>query len=434
MKEQVKIPTSKIQRAANFAGAGAKIGGNYIKYYIKKAVNSDTQRDELNEDNAEDIYDTLSKLKGSALKVAQMLSMDKNLMPKAYQDKFQMAQFSAPPLSYPLVLKTFQQELGKSPLDLFQTFGKNALHAASIGQVHKATIDDQVFAVKVQYPGIADSVSSDLKLVKPLATRILNLKGKDIDKYFKEVEIKLLEETDYKLELRRSNEISKACAHIPGVVFPKYYGQYSSDRILCMDWIDGLALSEFVKQNPTQEERNKIGQAIWDFYMFQIFDLMKVHADPHPGNFIVTKGLQLGVIDFGCVKEIDADFHKDYFMLLDTNSIENDELFTKILYKLEYLLKEDNVKIVPIMKQAFKDMLVLLGKPFNTDVFDFSDDTYFKSIYDLGEKFSKMTEIKEANGARGPQDAIYINRTCFGLYSVLNVLGAKVNTGRLAIQ
>jgi predicted unusual protein kinase regulating ubiquinone biosynthesis (AarF/ABC1/UbiB family) len=434
MKEQIKIPTSKIQRAASFAGAGAKIGGNYLKYYIKKAVNSDTKRDELNEDNAEDIYDTLSKLKGSALKVAQMLSMDKNLMPKAYQDKFQMAQFSAPPLSYPLVLRTFQQELGKTPLDMFQTFGKNALHAASIGQVHKATIDDKVYAVKVQYPGIADSVSSDLKLVKPLATRILNLKGKDIDKYFKEVEIKLLEETDYKLELRRSNEISKACAHIPGVIFPKYYSQYSSARILCMDWIDGVALSEFVKQNPTQEERNKIGQAIWDFYMFQIFELMKVHADPHPGNFIVTKDLQLGVIDFGCVKEIDADFHKDYFMLLDSESIENDELFTKILYKLEYLLKEDNTQIVPIMKHAFKDMLVLLGKPFNTEVFDFSDDTYFKNIYDLGEKFSKMTELKDANGARGPQDAIYINRTCFGLYSVLNILGAKVNTGKVAIQ
>ena len=222
MKEQIKIPTSKIQRAASFAGAGAKIGGNYLKYYIKKAVNSDTQRDELNEDNAEDIYDTLSKLKGSALKVAQMLSMDKNLMPKAYQDKFQMAQFSAPPLSYPLVLKTFQQELGKSPLDVFQTFGKNALHAASIGQVHKATIDDKVYAVKVQYPGIADSVSSDLKLVKPLATRILNLKGKDIDKYFKEVEIKLLEETDYKLELRRSNEMWYFLSIIANTAVPAF--------------------------------------------------------------------------------------------------------------------------------------------------------------------------------------------------------------------
>jgi predicted unusual protein kinase regulating ubiquinone biosynthesis (AarF/ABC1/UbiB family) len=105
MKEQVSIPTSKIKRAANFASAGAKVGGNYIKYYVKKALNSDTNKDELNAENAEDIYQTLSKLKGSALKVAQMLSMDKNIMPQAYQNKFQMAQYSAPPLSFPLVLK-----------------------------------------------------------------------------------------------------------------------------------------------------------------------------------------------------------------------------------------------------------------------------------------------------------------------------------------
>lgn len=430
MKEQIKIPTSKIQRAASFAGAGAKIGGNYLKYYIKKAVNSDTNRDELNEDNAGDIYETLSKLKGSALKVAQMLSMDKNLMPKAYQDKFQMAQFSAPPLSFPLVLRTFQNELGKSPLDTFESFGKVAMHAASIGQVHKASIGKKTYAVKVQYPGIAESVSSDLKLVKPLATRILNLRGKDIDKYFKEVEKKLLEETDYKLELKRSMDISNACSKLKDIIFPKYYPEFSSARILTMDWLEGSPLSEFVKQNPSQEVRNQIGQALWDFYLFQIFELKKVHADPHPGNFIISKTNTLGVIDFGCVKEIEADFHKDYFTLLDQESIQNDILFTHILYKLEYLLKEDSEKVVPVLKKAFKEMLVLLGKPFNSNTFDFSDDTYFKQIYDLGEKFSKMIELKEANGARGPQDAIYINRTCFGLYSILNILGAKVDTSK----
>ncbi|MDI1233599.1 MAG: AarF/ABC1/UbiB kinase family protein [bacterium] len=425
-KEQIKIPTSKIQRAASFAGAGAKVGGNYIKYYVKKALNPDLNRDELNENNAEDIYGTLSKLKGSALKVAQMLSMDKNLMPQAYQDKFQMAQYSAPPLSYPLVVKTFNQEFKKSPTEIFDTFSKIALQAASIGQVHKAELKGHTYAVKVQYPGVAASVSSDLKLVKPLATRILNLKGKDIGRYFKEVETKLLEETDYKLELARSIKISEASAHIANVVFPKYYPALSGDRILTMDWIEGVPLTEFTKQNHPQEIKDKIGQALWDFYDFQIFKLKAVHADPHPGNFIITPDFKLGVIDFGCVKEIEEQFHKDYFTLLNSDAINNDEEFTRIMYKLEFLLKDDDAKIVPVLKKAFQEMLNLLGKPFNSDNFDFGDDAYFKSIYALGEKFSKMVELKEANGARGPQDAIYINRTCFGLYSILNQIGAKV--------
>jgi predicted unusual protein kinase regulating ubiquinone biosynthesis (AarF/ABC1/UbiB family) len=428
MKEQINIPTSKIKRAASFALAGAKVGGNYIKYYTKKAFDSETSRDELNESNAEDIYESLSKLKGSALKVAQMLSMDKNLLPQAYQNKFQMAQYSAPPLSYPLVLRTFNQQFGKSPLDIFDSFGKNAVHAASIGQVHEAKLGDKTYAVKIQYPGIAESVSSDLKLVKPIATRILNLKGKDIDKYFKEVESKLLEETDYKLELKRSMQISKACVHIPDVVFPAYYPKYSSDRILTMDWIKGVSLTEFARQGHSQEVKNKIGQAIWDFYIYQIFTLKTVHADPHPGNFIVTPDFKLGVIDFGCVKEIDEDFHKDYFDLLNSEAINDEKELTRILYKLQYLLPDDPAKIVPVLKKAFQDMLILLGKPFNSKTFNFGDETYFKTIYELGEKFSKMIEIREANGARGPQDAIYINRTCFGLYSVLNIIGAEINT------
>ncbi len=425
-KEQLKIPTSKIQRAASFAGAGAKVGGNYIKYYVKKALNPDLNRDELNENNAEDIYDTLSKLKGSALKVAQMLSMDKNLMPQAYQDKFQMAQYSAPPLSYPLVVKTFQQEFKKSPTEIFETFSKVAIQAASIGQVHKAELNGHTYAVKVQYPGVAASVSSDLKLVKPLATRILNLKGKDIGRYFKEVETKLLEETDYKLELKRSIKISEASAHIKDVVFPKYYPMFSGDRILTMDWIEGISLTEFAKQNHPQEIKNKIGQALWNFYDFQIFELKSVHADPHPGNFIITPDFKLGVIDFGCVKEIEKQFHKDYFTLLNSDAINNDQEFTQIMYKLEFLLQDDDEKIVPVLKKSFKEMLNLLGKPFNSTTFDFGDEAYFKSIYALGEKFSKMVELKEANGARGPQDAIYINRTCFGLYSILNQVGAEV--------
>ena len=108
MKTIDYIPTSKIQRASKLVQTGAKVGVNYLKYYSEKLVNSDLNKDKLNENNAEDIYDGLKSLKGSALKVAQMLSMDKNFLPQAYVEKFSLSQFSVPPLSAPLVLKTFK--------------------------------------------------------------------------------------------------------------------------------------------------------------------------------------------------------------------------------------------------------------------------------------------------------------------------------------
>ena len=172
VKEQQSIPVGKVQRATKFISAGAKIGTNYLKHYSKKLVNSELTKDQLHLDNATDIYNSLSQLKGSALKVAQMLSMDKNLLPTAYQDQFAMAQYSAPPLSYPLVVRTFEKSMGKKPQEIFDTFLHEASNAASIGQVHQATLEGKKLAVKIQYPGVADSVKSDLAMVKPIALRM----------------------------------------------------------------------------------------------------------------------------------------------------------------------------------------------------------------------------------------------------------------------
>lgn len=270
MKTIDHIPTNKLQRASKLVTTGVKVGANYAKYYGKKVVNPSLTKDQLNEDNAEDIYDGLKSLKGSALKVAQMLSMEKNIMPKAYVEKFSLSQFSVPPLSAPLVRKTFKKYLGKYPEDLFDTFAAQSVNAASIGQVHQATLNGKKLAVKIQYPGVADSISSDLALVKPIAKKMFNLQGEGKEKFFKEIEDKLLEETDYNLELAQSIAMTEDCAAIPNLTFPKYYEELSSERILTMDWMDGEHLSEFVAHNTSQEAANKLGQALWDFYMYQM--------------------------------------------------------------------------------------------------------------------------------------------------------------------
>ena len=228
-----------------------------------------------------------------------MLSMEKSILPAAYVEKFSLAQFSVPPLSPPLVSKTFKKYFGKNPNEIFDQFNLTSVNAASIGQVHKAEKDGKTLAVKIQYPGVAESVASDLALVKPIAIKMFNIRGKDSDKYFKEVEDKLTEETNYILEIEQSKEIGEKCKHIPNLKFPEYYSEYSSDRIITMDWMKGEHLSEFTAHNTIQEASNTFGQALWDFYMHQIHNLRKVHADPHPGNFLVSQNTELIALDFG---------------------------------------------------------------------------------------------------------------------------------------
>ena len=428
MKEQSKIPTSKVQRAARFVKTGARVGGNYVKHYAKKAVDPSRGKEELHADNARDIYNSLSELKGSALKVAQMMSMDKNMLPTAYQDKFSMAQYSAPPLSYPLVVKTFQQHFKKSPGDIFDSFTKSAVNAASIGQVHQATKYGKKYAVKIQYPGVANSVSSDLKLVRPFAVRLMNLNERDLDHYMEEVESKLLEETDYLLEVRRSVEISEACGHIENLKFPKYYPDLSSHRVITMDWMDGKVLKEFIKANPDQETRNKVGQAMWDFYDYQIHSLKQVHADPHPGNFIIDDDGNLGVIDFGCVKEIPDQFYEPYFSLIRKDLLTADDQLVDKFKQLQFIYDDDTAEDKAYFSGVIKDMMGLLGKPFHQDEFDFGDDEYFHQIFQMGEVISESKKFRNSERARGARDGLYINRTYFGLYNILNELKAKVRT------
>jgi len=434
MKTIDKIPTGKISRAGKLVKTGVKVGGNYLKYYGEKLVNPELSKEKLNESNAEDIYDGLKSLKGSALKVAQMLSMEKSIMPRAYVEKFSLAQFSVPPLSAPLVEKTFRKYFSKSPYELFDEFDPHSVAAASIGQVHKAQKDGKELAVKIQYPGVAQSISSDLALVKPVALRMFNIKGKDSDKYFQEVEDKLLEETDYRLEVVQSEEITAACAHIENLKFPNYYPELSNERVITMDWMHGKHLSEFTSTNNDQELANRLGQALWDFYMFQMHELRQVHADPHPGNFLVSEDGKLVAIDFGCVKKVPEEFYTPYFEMSLPENINNAEVFREKLFELEILREDDSKQEAQFFTELFHELLSLFTQPFHGETFDFSDDTFFGKIAELSEKYSKDSEIRKMNGNRGSRHFIYINRTFFGLYNLLHDLKAKISITKYRFQ
>tara|TARA_B110000259_G_scaffold84599_1_gene98693 strand:+ start:563 stop:1870 length:1308 start_codon:yes stop_codon:yes gene_type:complete len=420
------IPTGKLERAGKLVSTGVKIGGNYLKYIGEKITNPDEAKENFDQNNAEDIYDGLKSLKGSALKVAQMLSMEKNILPGAYVDKFSLAQFSVPPLSGPLVRKTFNQYLGNYPEEIFDDFTFESINAASIGQVHKATKGELKLAVKIQYPGVANSISSDLALVKPVATRLFNLKGKDSEKYFKEVESKLLEETDYTLELKQSREITEACSLIPNLKFPTYYADLSCDKILTMDWMEGIHLSEYTAQAIDKRETKVVGQTLWDFYMYQMHVLKRVHADPHPGNFLVDDSGALVAIDFGCIKDVPEDFYVPYFELATSEAMQDRSFFIDKITTLEILRPDDSEEDSAYITDLFHELLGVLTFPFHNDTFDFSDELFWAKVAHMSERLSQDDKLKKLNGNRGSKHFLYINRTFFGLYNLLHDLKADI--------
>ena len=199
-----------------------------------------------------------------------------------------------------------------------------------------------------------------------------------------------------------------------------------------MEWMDGKHLSELTEQNTDKEAANKISQTLWDFYMFQFHQLGIMHADPHPGNFLVNKEGELVVLDFGCTKVIPSNFYKPFNDLMQQENIENDVRFEDLLWELQIFSKEDTEEQKNIVRSIFKKMLTLLCAPFNVNEFDFSNSDFFTELAKMGDKMSKNKEIRTMSGNRGSEHFLYVNRTFFGLFSLLSQLnGGKIRTSKV---
>jgi len=195
-----------------------------------------------------------------------------------------------------------------------------------------------------------------------------------------------------------------------------------------MDWLEGSHLKEFLKTDPDQNTRNLIGQRLWEFYDFQVNELKAIHADPHPGNFLFYENGDIGVIDFGCVKRIPIDFYHNYFQLLNPAYQQDDELLTDLFYKLEFIYEDDSSESKKLFFDLFKEIMFLLIQPFKGGSFDFSNKEYLDRLYALGDELKSRKDIRKNGAARGSRHILYINRTYFGLFTLLYELGAEIKT------
>lgn len=417
------FPSSKYDRGKIFAKTGLRVGTNYAKHYLKNLRGSDEQRNsDFYNQTAEQIFSEFTKLRGTALKIAQSLSIDQGLLPDEFSEVMTQAQYSVPPINRSLVRSIIKRELGSYPEALFESFDTEAIAAASIGQVHVARLKTgEKVAVKIQYPGVRDTIASDLGLAKSLFKRFIKNKG-ELDGYFEEIESTLRLETDYIHEGETINRFHERFS-TDRFETPRWFKEYSTERVLTMSYLEGEHLKEFLDRNPSQEEKNSFGQKIWDFFHEQIRQSDEIHADTHPGNFLLTEDGKLGIIDFGCVKNFPDEFFTDYLLLLPTH-LERDLEKIKELYTRLGVLKGDP-ETNTHEKKYFEFCLnygFTFAMPYESDTFDFGDPEY----RDMIRGYTKNAPI--GNEARGNKHFLYSTRVHLGLYHFLMNLGAKVET------
>ena len=422
------FPSTKFERGRIAAKTGIKVGANYARYVARKATRdgrSPEAKSKLNTRNAQDIFSQLTKLRGTALKLAQGLSMESSAIPAEFAEILSQAQYQVPPMNSMLVRRIIKQNLGDYPENVFASFDAEAIAAASLGQVHKATTHEgDIVAVKVQYPNVRDSIDSDLKMLRGIAAQFIGREA--ADPYLKEVGDRLREETDYIQEGKNLEYFAEVYTS-DDIITPRCLTKYTTSKVLTMTFIEGVHLDEFVKGNPSQELRDSMGQILFDFAHTQITaDHLAVHVDAHPGNFLFREDGKVGVLDFGCIKRFPRKFRDDLVGLFAA-TLKNDPVEILRRYKeLDFVRENQPDSQRKFMTDILGKATSILVEPYRSDVYDFSNTT----VRDGFKEMMPQMTGKEAFKNRGPVGSphfVFVNRLVLGFYSILSGLEAKIN-------
>ena len=306
-------PHTRIGRGLRIGRLGLSLTGSYLGYQFQNLFLKERERPEkrmaFQKNAARQIRKELESLKGPVMKLGQILSMQSHILPEEVMSELANLQMRAPAMHPTLARAQFKASLGKFPEEVFREFTPEPFAAASLGQVHRAvTKAGEEIAVKIQYPAIRTAIEQDFKLLRS-ASFPARLTGHATEAMISEVERGMLQETDYVNEGRNIDAFRERLKCLSHVRVPRVHWDLSTDRVLCMSFVPGEPLPDFLARNkPSQEVRNRIGVRLLELFNLQLHRMDQIHADPHPGNYLIDSDGTIGLVDFGCVKKFSREF------------------------------------------------------------------------------------------------------------------------------
>jgi predicted unusual protein kinase regulating ubiquinone biosynthesis (AarF/ABC1/UbiB family) len=302
--------TSPLRRFVKLGGLAGRVGASVATSRVLDFVRSDATKQIRSTENlvrnAVRIVETLGELKGAAMKVGQMLSLHEGLLPAEVVEVLRALQREAPRVPAEVMRFEVEGSLGAGIDELFESFDEEAFAAASIGQVHLARLrDGRRVAVKVQYPAIDQIIKADLGNLRTLFGAIFAmLTDADFEPIWKEVRDRLLEELDYRHEAANMRRMAELHRDVPEIVIPGVIEERSSDRVLTMEFLEGVRPDDACSDRYSQEQKDLWGIRLFEFQIRGLFAHRFLHADPNLANFAFLEDGRIVVYDFGCVKSV----------------------------------------------------------------------------------------------------------------------------------
>ena len=411
-----KLPTTALARFSRTGSTGLRIGRAVF------AARRGGANREVDVEAIAKIVGSIGQLKGITMKMGQIMSYIDVALPDELRDALSVLQTHAQPMPIEQVHRILREELGERAQELLANLEAKPIAAASIGQVHRSRLaGGEEVAVKVQYPEVESAIESDFKPAA-IGTTISSIvyPGAKIDDFIAEARERFLEECDYLHEAAAQRRFATIYDRHPAISVPAIHDAYCSRRVLTSSWLTGSRFDAFLAGNPSQPTRDRIGEALFGFYVGSLFKHALYNCDPHPGNYLFLEDGRVGMLDYGCTREFESEFVDKLAQL--TRAVHRDER--------------------EMLHRAFLDLgMVQDGQPYDFDTARGLVRSFYGPMLrdvvqpiNLGEAMG-MRQVfeskRELMKLRLPGEFLFLFRIRFGLMSVLAKLEARANWYRL---
>ncbi|HRE92126.1 MAG TPA: AarF/ABC1/UbiB kinase family protein, partial [Myxococcota bacterium] len=406
-------------RALTVSGLATRTAARKAALKVRSLVSGQAKKRELESryhlKSAEEVAAVMGQMKGVFMKLGQVASFARESLPPEAKKALESLQSDAPPMSVEGVVRAELGPLGER----FSDFEREPMAAASIGQVHRARLKSgEDVVVKVQYPGVDEAITADLRFTQGLvAMGSVLFRNTDTTGMIEEVKARLLDELDYRLEADNQSRFHAIWRDHPLIHVPRVFREHSAKKVLVQERIDGLGFNDFVSEATAEEKR--LAMLVMNDFVFDSMHLFGIfNGDPHPGNYLFEPDGRVAFLDFGCVKRFEGPF-LDELRALNRAIMARDEARFEAALRRTGIILEGR----PYDREASWRFFDYHARPFARDAeFAFTSDY----LLEAGEVM-KVDNIKRFNL---PRDLVFFNRITFGLNAIFARLDARENFHR----